>query len=143
MPAMDDFFLSTYHQLTDAARSGRCPVWITEMGLDRIDPPEERERIMADLDVRDTSEGLTARWPGGCPCGNEPLDFIPQRLPWAPAAGRSRSRGRIWHAARVVDGEYLFCWDAFDTYIGPITTDTPRDHAQRLDGALQWRFWWD
>jgi hypothetical protein len=29
------------------------------------------------------------------------------------------------------------------SYTGQINTDTLKDYAQRLEGALQWRFWWD
>jgi uncharacterized protein DUF4253 len=36
-----------------------------------------------------------------------------------------------------------FCWDAFETYTGQMSTDTLRRYARRLQGAPRWRFWWD
>lgn len=44
---------------------------------------------------------------------------------------------------RVAAEHIAFCWDAFDTYTGQITTDTLREYARRLEGAQRWRFWWD
>jgi hypothetical protein len=37
---------------------------------------------------------------------------------------------------RIADEHIAFCWDAFDTYTGQITTVT-------LRYAPTWRFWWD
>jgi len=36
-----------------------------------------------------------------------------------------------------------FCWDAFETYTGQMSTDTLRQYARRLRGTSRWRFWWD
>ncbi|WP_219417801.1 DUF4253 domain-containing protein [Pseudonocardia nigra] len=44
---------------------------------------------------------------------------------------------------RVAAEHIAFCWDAFETYTGQMSTDTLRRYALRLRGANRWRFWWD
>jgi hypothetical protein len=103
MPGMDDFFLSSYHRLlTDAARTGQC--WIAD--LSRADPPDDRNRVLAELDARDAGEVLAEQWLGACPCCDEhqnPFrDGFPGFLPRPPV-----DRGdAIWHAARVTNSPY-------------------------------------
>jgi hypothetical protein len=100
MPAMDNFFLSTYHrQLADAARTGRCPVWIADPS--RTSPPEDRERILAELDARDAGEVLAEQWPGTCPCCDEQTNPFRDGFPGLLARPPVDRDVAIWHAARV------------------------------------------
>jgi hypothetical protein len=100
-----DRFISTYHRLlTDAARTGRCPVWITDHSY--TEPPDDRDEILADLDTRDPSTVLSGQWPGACPCCDEhqnPFrDGFPGLLP-RPPVDRAVA---IWHAARVTQAPH-------------------------------------
>lgn len=212
---------STYHRLlADAAATGRCPAWIADHG--RTDPPADPGAALAELAVRDASQVLDARWPGGCPCRDERLDPFRSGFPGLLLRPTVAPEDAIRHAARVADQPWLgepdvveaarpadvpavigwmgsyncwrdtigmsavlrsweerfgallfrvntsrlelavaappttedeclrvaaehiaFCWDAFDTYTGQVTTDTLREYAQRLRNAPLWRFWWD
>jgi uncharacterized protein DUF4253 len=230
MPAMDIFTSNadsrpadpTYHRLlAAAATTGRCPVCVAD---DRTDPRADRAAIMAELDTRDASEVLSARWPGGaCACCDERLDPFRDGFPgllqrpavapeeatmhavhvvaetphlpepdlveavrpadvpavigwmgsyncWQDTVGMStvlrsweRRFGAVLYrltnstlelavaAPPVTEDESLhvaaehiaFCWDAFETYTGQMTTDTLRQYARRLRGTSRWRFWWD
>jgi hypothetical protein len=81
MPAMDDSTFSDYHRLlTDAARTGRCPVWIADLSY--TDPPEDMERILAELDDRDAGNVLAARCVLVLRRVRAP---VPRRLPGPPA----------------------------------------------------------
>jgi uncharacterized protein DUF4253 len=212
----------TYHRLLAAApTTGRCPVWVDG---DRTDPPSDRAAVLADLDTRDASEVLSARWPGGgCTCCDDRLDPFRDGFPGLLDRPAVASEEATVHAAHVVAGTpYLgdadlvevarpadvpavigwmgsyncwqdivgmsavlrswecrfgavlyrlnrstlelavaappiredeclhvaaehiaFCWDAFETYTGQMSTDTLRQYARRLQGTPRWRFWWD
>jgi hypothetical protein len=102
MPAMDNFFLSTYHRLlSDAARTGQCPVWIAD--LSRSDPPDDRERILAELDARDAGEVLAGQWLGACPCCDEHQNPFRDGFPGLLSRPPVDREDAIWHAARVTN----------------------------------------
>lgn len=50
--------------LADAATTGRCPVWISDRGLERLQPPEHP--VLAEVARLDAAEILDDQWPGAC-----------------------------------------------------------------------------
>jgi hypothetical protein len=55
--------------LTDAPRTGRCPILLSEYALSTI--PDDRHRVttMAEVDRHNAAEVLADRWPGTCSTG--------------------------------------------------------------------------
>lgn len=52
--------------LADAATTGRCPVWITDRGLESLQPGWDHIPVLADLAGRDATAVLAEQWPGRC-----------------------------------------------------------------------------
>lgn len=89
---------SPYHRLlADAASTGRCPVWVVDGGTD---PPADRLAMLAELDGRDPSIVLTARWPGGGP--DDLLDPFRDGFPGLLPRPAVAAEEATVHAAYVV-----------------------------------------
>ncbi|WP_240157393.1 DUF4253 domain-containing protein [Pseudonocardia broussonetiae] len=56
--------------LADAATTGSCPVWVSERGLQMLEPPRDPHAVLAEVASRDAATFLDERWPSDCPqCG--------------------------------------------------------------------------
>ncbi len=56
--------------LADATTTGCCPVWVSERGLETIEPRADPAPELAALDGRDAAGFLAEHWPRNCPlCG--------------------------------------------------------------------------
>jgi Domain of unknown function (DUF4253) len=121
MPAMDDFFLSTYHGLlAAAARTGQCPVWIAD--LCRTDPPDDRERLLAELEARNPGQVLAEQWPGACPCCDEHQNPFRTGFPGLLLRPLVDLDDAIRHATRVIA---MSCWSEPDLVPATRPADVP------------------
>jgi len=91
--------------LAAAAGSGRCPVLLSELGLQRLDPPADPAAAVAAVARLDPAEVLAQRWPGECypwcacrePFGAEFPGLVPPIEPVEdPSACAVRMAGEQW-----------------------------------------------
>lgn len=56
--------------LIDAATTGCCPVWVSERGVQMLEPAEDPQAVIADIGRREPAAFLADHWPRNCPtCG--------------------------------------------------------------------------
>ena len=110
--------------LADAAATGCCPVWVSERGVEMLDPVEDAPAVVAAIDRREPAVFLADHWPRNCPtCGcRESFEiFTGLAPPTAPGfeplavAATSRHAGRGSHlaivpSARAADAVALLGW---------------------------------
>jgi Domain of unknown function (DUF4253) len=121
--------------LADAATTGCCPVWVSERGLEMIQPPEDPQPVLADVEARDPAGFLADHWPRNCPtCGcrdsfetfaglTSPTTSGDDRLALAAASQHAgqRSHLAIVPAARPADAVAVLGWRGTCTYHDDVT----------------------
>lgn len=121
--------------LLDAATTGCCPVWVSERGLEMIEPVADPQSVIADIERRDPGRFLGDRWPRNCPtCGCR--DSFEAFTGLAPAtapghdplavAATSQHAGRHSHlaivpASRPADAVALLGWRGTCNYHDDVT----------------------
>lgn len=140
--------------LRDAARTGSCPVWVSERALEMLEPPDDPHPVLANVARRDAAGFLGDHWPRNCPLcgcrdsfenftglasGTEPADEPITAAAESDLAGR-RAHLALVPATRPADTLAVLGWRGTCNYHNDVVglSAVLRSWEDRF-GAVRWR----